>query len=301
MANPDQTKKKFRANIILDTFSDKSYITSHVAKKLGLSTLGCETVTQSTLDNQVEKTYQKTKVELLSPQKNITVNVFVTDNIISLRTDKWKNAEKLFPNLRFKGLESPGSVHVDLLVGMDFMNLIRGTEIIRVGELEARSSLLGYYLEGRFNKPHNEESNNSTILAIKNENTLPMVPLEDLNYKESPCTFADFHEDRIEARIQNFFSDGDFTEKQDHDSSKEELLKKLNDGTRQVKTETGEILYEVPMLWRDEKSKTRLRPNFPQVLAFLNSNTKRLEKDNMIQTFDNIIQEGIILCVFLSS
>ena len=293
LANPDQTKKKFRANIILDTFSDKSYITSHVAKKLGLSTLGCETVTQSTLDNQVEKTYQKTNVELLSPQKNITVNVFVTDNIISLRTDKWKNAEKLFPNLRFKGLESPGSVHVDLLVGMDFMNLIRGTEIIRVGELEARSSLLGYYLEGRFNKPHNEESNNSTILAIKNENTLPMVPLEDLNYKESPCTFADFHEDRIEARIQNFFSDGDFTEKQDHDSSKEELLKKLNDGTRQVKTETGEILYEVPMLWRDEKSKTRLRPNFPQVLAFLNSNTKRLEKDNMIQTFDNIIQEGI--------
>ena len=92
----------------------------------------------------------------------------------------------------------------------------------------------------------------------------------------------------------DIFAHGDFTEEEDKDSSKEELLSKLNNGTRKVKTETGEILYEVPMLWRNgQNSRDRLQPNFKQVLAFLNSNTKRLEKENMTKTYDLLIQEGI--------
>lgn len=260
MGNPEQTHKTFKANIILDSYSDKSYITSKVAKVLGLALSETETVTLSTLNSQSVKTYHKTNVELFSPKSNITLTVFVTDNITSLQPNKWKNAAKLFPNLSFEGLKSKGNVQVDMLVGMDFMNLIRGTEIVRVGELEARSSLLGYYLEGRFNTTHNEESN-ITTLATKIQHTNPTLYLEDFNSNEPPCTFADFHDDRLESMIQNFFSESDFTAKEDHDSSKEELLKRLNEGTRKVKTETGEVLYEVPMLWKDEKSKTRLLPN----------------------------------------
>ena len=291
LGNPDQTHKNFKANIILDSYSDKSYITSKVAKNLGLSLSETETVTLSTLNSQSVKTYHKTNVKLFSPKSNITLTVFVTDNITSLQPNKWKDAAKLFPNLSFEGLKSKGNVQVDMLVGMDFMNLIRGTEIIRVGELEARSSLLGYYIEGRFNTTHNEESN-ITTLATKIQHTNPTLFLEDFN-SNPPCTFADFHDDRLESIIQNFFSESDFTAKEDHDSSKEELLKRLNEGTRKVKTETGEVLYEVPMLWKDEKSKTRLLPNFKQVWAFLKSNTTNLEKKGLVQTYDKIIQDGI--------
>ena len=105
-----------------------------------------------------------------STQKNILIEVFITDSIISLSTTNWEKGKKFFPNITFKGLQNQGIVNVDLLIGMDFLNLIRGTEIIRVGELEARSSLLGYYLEGRYESEHNEES--SINLASKHDKVI---------------------------------------------------------------------------------------------------------------------------------
>ena len=148
LRNPNKTNKIIKATIILDTFSDKSYITTNISKQLGLEPLGSESVTLSTLEHRVEKTYDKAMVQLLA-KRNVTLTCYITDNIISLTVDKWKQATNLFPKITFKGLNSSGTVHVDMLVGMDYINLIRGTEIIRVGELEARSSILGYYLEGR--------------------------------------------------------------------------------------------------------------------------------------------------------
>ena len=287
LENPNKPNKTLTGNIILDSFSDKSYIRSGAAKTLGLKTQGAECVSLSTLDNKGDKTFEKTKVLLKSTQKNILIEVFITDSIISLSTTNWEKGKKFFPNITFKGLQNQGIVNVDLLIGMDFLNLIRGTEIIRVGELEARSSLLGYYLEGRYESEHNEES--SINLASKHDK---VIHLENLNYNEPSCIFM--NDDRMEARIQEFFTHGDFTAEEDKDSTKDELLQKLNEGTKRVKTETGEILYEVPMLWRNgQNSKNRLQPNFKQVLAFLNSNTKRLRKENMTKTYDQLIQEGI--------
>ena len=300
LRNPKKTNKIIKATIILDTYSTCSYITTNISKQLGLSSIGSESVTLSTLSGEVEKTYEKARVQLLA-KKNVTLTCYITDNIISLTVDTWKKATNLFPNLTFKGLNSKGTVHVDMLVGMDYINLIRGTEIIRVGELEARSSILGYYLEGRHttHKTHNEEyqhTNLSTRTKIKDTN--PTLYLEDFNSNSPILQFVDFHDDRLESRVQNFFSESDFTEKEDHDSSKEELLKRLNEGTRKVKTKTGEVLYEVPMLWKDEKSKTRLLPNFKQVWAFLQSNTLNLEKKNLLTTYDDLIQQGIKLGIY---
>ena len=269
-----------------------------MAEALGLKILDYKKVLESTLNSVSDKTYPKSKVVVISPHSNITMDVLVSNNIVSVnKVEGWKRAKELFPNLEFRGLESKDTIQVDLLIGMDFMNLIRGTEILRVGELEARSSLLGYYLEGRLNKKHNEEQNTTLTTKINLEEH-PIIPLDEINYNDSPCMFGDALDERIETSIRDFFAQGDFTQQEDQEATKEELLKRLNEGTRRVKTETGEVLYEVPMLWKDKNSKSRLHPNFPQVLAFLKGNTKRLEKENMIKTYDDLIQEGIKLGIY---
>ena len=177
LGNPNKQKKRIMSNIVLDTWSDTSYITSAMAEALELNIHSSKDVTLFTLDNVIEKTYPRTKVVLMSAQANITIEVSVSENIVSLNNiGEWKKAEKMFPNLKFRGLESIGKVKIDLLIGMDFMNQIRGTEIIRVGELEARSSLLGYYLEGRFDKNHNEESSTLTAIGNADNHTIMTTP-----------------------------------------------------------------------------------------------------------------------------
>merc|ERR1712117_757853 len=119
LRNPNKTNKIIKATIILDTFSDKSYITTNISKQLRLEPLGSESVTLSTLEHRVEKTYDKAMVQLLA-KRNVTLTCYITDNIISLTVDKWKQATNLFPKITFKGLNSSGTVHVDMLVGMDY-------------------------------------------------------------------------------------------------------------------------------------------------------------------------------------
>ena len=260
-----------------------------MAKALDLKINSYKLVTQSTLDNVMEKTYPTAQVLCLTPRENILLDVSVSEDIVSIsKIEEWRKATRLFPNLKFKGLQSRGNIQIDLLIGMDFINRIRGTQIIRVGDLEARSSLLGYYLEGSFT--HNEES--TTLVTKVDADIQPVTPL-DLNYKDSPLSLDDLHDERLEERIHDFFSHGDFTEKEDNEPTKEDLLKCLNEGTRKVETKQGEVLYEVPMLWRSNESKKKLKSNFAQVLAFLNSNTRRLRRENMIKTYDDLIQEGI--------
>ena len=194
------------ANIILDTWSDTSYISSSMAEALGLKILDYKKVLESTLNSVSDKTYPKSKVVVISPHSNITMDVLVSNNIVSVnKVEGWKRAKELFPNLEFRGLESKDTIQVDLLIGMDFMNLIRGTEILRVGELEARSSLLGYYLEGRLNKKHNEEQNTTLTTKINLEEH-PIIPLDEINYNDSPCMFGDALDERIETSIRDFFA-----------------------------------------------------------------------------------------------
>ena len=55
IGNPNKSKKKALGNIILDSWSDSSYISSSMAEALDLNIHGYKNVTQSTLDNVSEK------------------------------------------------------------------------------------------------------------------------------------------------------------------------------------------------------------------------------------------------------
>ena len=94
-------------------------------------------------------------------------------------------------------------------------------------------------------------------------------PTKDYHYSmvdEEHAASFDF--DYAEDLLERFFSEEDFSAAQDKDPTKHELLQKLMDGTRLVDTPDGKA-YEVPMLWKDEHSKEKLKPNFNLCLAFL--------------------------------
>ena len=275
LSNPSKKHRSLSGNIILDNFSDCSYVSLATANILGLHAYENRPIKVTSFHGTKQESYPVTNVLIESPNGPININCFITDTIPTIDITNWKKiANNSFPQLTFPQLENGNSFQPDILIGMEYINSIRKTEIIKSGQLEARNSILGYYIEGA--SKHNEESHTFTTLTT----------LKSYNYKEKT-----FFDEYVDNKVDQFFDSRDFTEQEDYDPSKEDLLSVLNKGTKKVQIETGETLYEVPMLWK--KGYKRLKPNFNLCLSFLHSMTDRLIKNNNYEKFNEIIQRDI--------
>ena len=51
---------------------------------------------------------------------------------------------------------------------------------------------------------------------------------------------------------------------------------------------------KVPMLWKYEDAKERLKPNFAMALACIHNLFDQLEKNNMVETADKVVELGLV-------
>ena len=267
--SPPYSKHGIQGNIFLDEGSDTSYITEKMVRKLNLPIIGSKTLKVNAFGGlTVNKEYPITQARLSSKKGGqALVTLLVTDTITgALNTTGYTDAVKAFPTWNFpQVMENP--FHIDILIGVDHLTDIRKGTIKLADSLEARQTILGPYIIGHIpNSKHNEEM--ITLNSAINSDPDPDEAILD------SLVFAPF------------------TEMNDNDTDKHELLEKLNRGTTLVDTPEGK-LYQVPMLWTSEKSKQSLKPNFHMALAFLNKQFERMKTNGTISTCNKIIETAI--------
>ena len=296
LSYPGKPKRVIPGNLFLDGGSDTSYITKDCARKLGLPVMSQRQVAVDIFGGgTAENLYPVTQVRISSRKGQALIDVYITDKITRpLDMTNWKeSAKKAFPNHSFPQLQSE-TFPVDILIGMDHINDVRGSEIGRADKLVAMNSILGPYLEGHYKKPHNEESSSLTSTWTLTTTSQPMpTPSEDYHYTEDDeKKVSDFDFDKAESLLERFFADEDFTASDDKDPTKDELLQKFMEATRLIDTPQGKA-YEVPFLWKNKDSKTKLKSNFNLALAFLHRLTERLKEKGMLEACNKVVEAAI--------
>ena len=289
LSYPGKPKRSAKGNVFLDNGSDTSYITRECATKLGLPVLAHKHTSVDSFGGSTENLYPVTQVRVAGRHGQALLTCLIADKILSkpFQIKEWKEAaRKAFPHWSFPQLDENDSFKVDILVGMDHINDIRGDRIEKAGKLEARNSILGHYLEGNYKDQHNEEAISATF-SLK---TTPTINYTYSKMDEGTVTGFDFEE--AESSLQKFFAEEDFSAAEDRDPTKDELLKKFMEGTRLIDTPSGRA-YEVPFLWKSEESKEKLQPNFNQSLAFMHRLRDRLKEKGTLEACNKVIESAI--------
>ena len=290
LSHPQKPKRKQSANVYLDEGSNVSYVTSNMATALGLPIKAHVPYVIKSLGVTNTRTYPVTQVRVQGKGGQCLVECVITDKIMDeLNIRGSKEATKAFPHWKFPIDNADDTFKVDILIGTNSLRYVRTDKIDYAGDdLEARMTIFGPYIIGqsgyRGGVKHNEESITMANMAkpskyhlsAEAERMVDMIDLED--------------EDKLRKLT---FSEDHFTEREDKDSTDEDLLKKLHEGTRKVKTETGEILYEVPMLWRSPEAKAKLKPNFDLSISCLHRLFDQLEKKGTVEQANKLVNEAI--------
>ena len=291
VSKPYKAKHGIQANIFLDEGSDTSYITKEMFEKLNLPITGKRSLKVNAFGGlTVNKEYSITQAKLSSRKGGQAIlNLLVTDEITKpLDTTGWKEAAEAFPSWDFPQVKD-NPFKVDLLIGVDYLNIIRKNTIKTAGALEARQTILGPYVIGHMPK-HNKPKHNEETITVNAATNRPAAK-QPLIADESAAISSD--PDPDEAILdQLVFAADNFTEIDDKDTEKHELLKRLNEGTRLVDMPEGK-LYQVPMLWTSEEAKQSLKPNFFLCLQFLNKQFEKMEAQGTISKCNKIIQTAI--------
>ena len=283
---PTKPKRTIQGNVALDEFSNISYITTKMARALGLEATGSVTMNVKHFGGETTNTYSQTKLRVSGRGGQVCLSALITDEITPPvhQPKYWEEATKAFPGWDFAKLDEDKPVEIDLLIGTDYLRFVRTTKVKQTGLLEARQTILGPYISAGTFPKHNEEYNTTLVTTGEEVRFHPakdyeMDHLDDINLETTQAT------------IDQFFATDDFSPEDDKDPTKHELLKRLNDGTKMVETPDGK-LYQVPMLWK-ESNKARLQPNFGMALAFLHRMFDDIEKKGKIKQCDKIITEAI--------
>ena len=296
LSYPGKPKRVTQGNLFLDGGSDTSYITTSCARKLGLPVMSHKQVDVDIFGGgTTNNLYPVTQVRVGSRKGQALIDVYITDKITKpLNMMNWSEvAKKAFPDSSFPQLQGE-TFPVDVLIGMDHINDIRGSEIKRADKLVVVNSILGPYLEGLHKPSHNEESStlSSTWTLTAVSGTKP-TPVEDYHYSaddEKSATEFDF--EKAEFLLERFFSDEDFTASDDKDPTQDELMQQFMEGTRLIDTPKGKA-YEVPFLWKDKDGKKKLKSNFNLALAFLHRLTERLKEKGIYEACDKVVESAI--------
>ena len=136
--------------VVLDTGSQKTFITEKFAEDLGADRIGVDKFNLLTAGNATARRFVGDVVELTLKSRfsenNIVVQATAMKTVINGKLSKVDYRGKLSPIADRNDQE--WSTEVDLLIGVDFLHHIVGPSIKRVDTLIAFETIFGYFLCG---------------------------------------------------------------------------------------------------------------------------------------------------------
>ena len=284
-SHPHKKKQALTANIFIDPGSNQSYITEACAQSLKLPILQRKTLSIDIFGGvTTTNDYPVTQLRLTGKRGQALIEVLVTKNITTpMITKDWHTAAtETFPQYAFPQLEED-TFKPNVLIGMDHLGDLQISKINEKNNLRVMKCRLldTLYIEGayRVTTPYKHNEENDVITT------------------NTAVTEADFEFDinLAQAALERYLEGEDFSVEDDKDSTKMEILKKFVKEAKLINVADGKA-YEVPFLWKNEKSKESLLKrgsNFAQAKAFLMKLVPRLEKDGRLEQANQIIQNAI--------
>ncbi|XP_051157994.1 uncharacterized protein LOC127279597 [Leptopilina boulardi] len=269
--------KGISVRVVIDTGSQKSYITKEMCKLIGYEPISEQLMIHSLFGgkNSGTVTHKKYNVRLESLNDRNSFNFVALDqNVICNHVPSVKNGiwiqelKKL--NIKISDFETNDN-SVALLIGADFAGrLLTGQRKLLDCGLVAVETVLGWTLMGEVPQNDIERENPillATTLFVKNDNISDLWSLEVLGIK-----------DPIELKTQG----------QLEEEVTQELLKtlKMNEEGR----------YEVELPWLPNHPE--LKDNKDMAMRRLQSTVKKLKSEELYEAYDAVLddwmQEGII-------
>ena len=265
--------------ILLDTGSQRTYLSEKIVKKLGLQPYNSREMTvqafgdvegKSSIFNEYRFCLKNTK-----GGENMYLSGFAVKHICSPLTEQRIDvAEELYPELR--GLElsdvTKGNGDIELLIGADFYGILVGGGVKKCSEdgLTALNTKLGWVLFG----PYEEKSNSSVIAAV--------------NYVEVTENIAIETEDKVLNEVKKLWDLETLGIKENESSWVEKCIDKFE-------FVNGRYQIDLPF----KENRRFMEDNFKLAENRLRNLKKKLEKEpEMLQKYDQIIKnqldEGIV-------
>ena len=271
------TGKCIHANVLLDNSSTANYITTEKASELSLAPQ-FENVITIKLNEEVEERVPISAFYLKIPMKTEIECTIVEKIIPALPSAAYKKAQR-FVQERMKGIHfnpiGKDQVKIHILIGLKHLPQIYTEDITILDNLALHKTKLGNYILGTKNnttRVHQDEENNVCLVTgNKNLNIESLILQEDLNLKT-------YVEDALNMR--------DFSITEDEEEKIEDILQKFYKEIIKTKDNEGNIRYQVPLLFKNEKGKNSVPVNKGQAVGILNSNIDRLIASGKLEDFE---------------
>jgi len=281
------------ARILLDSASQRTFMTESFAKKLNLPVLHRETLSISTFGSQGPQnidTYVVNLTLLTKEGSQLSLHANVLNQITApIRRGPLQEADLIFlqaitpSNLADSIPRSSELAPIDILVGSDyFWNIVGGERIVLPSGLLLLSSKLGYLLTGRFMDPNCDAHLSSQLSACfvmtqmnQSVSELNLFSSADIAVNKCPNLSDLWRLDTIgicePAHID------------DNDRALEQFNKTIKfDGER----------YQIAWPWKDCQSE--LPDNYDVALERMKSLSRRLQSNrNLLQQYNDILQSQL--------
>jgi len=283
----DQSRSE-TTRIMMDTGSQRTYVTEDIVKKLGLQPEGTDKLTVFTFGANKPKSITTKLVSIVLKSKegntfSIKASVVpqISGNIqrmpIQLNNQLALQRKYRFADTLPKTVESST---IGLLIGSDYYNEIMSSERIKIQEgLYVIQSKFGWMISGRtkFNEGNNQES---TMLILTHSSSNILQEFYQLAPIESPLQAPPNMEEFWKLETIGITPPD---EKEDNGS----VMKHFNDTVKKVNGR-----YQVTWPWRNEDAK--LPENFELSLGRLKSLYKRIgASPELLQKYNSIIQDQL--------
>ena len=270
----DQSGSKVSMRILFDKGSSKSFICKSLRQQLNLPSVGRNTLLLNTFGDvgAQEKVCDVVRLKLCKDGKSYTGNFHVVNNICSplqQLVDVSRDVN-VFNNLVLADPEyfAVGNYEIDILIGCDQYWDIVCDEIVRSGKskLVAMDSIFGYLVSGKHYVSNKEKLQQSNHVCLNN--------VRDSSLKQ------------VMANFWNVESIGICGDTQDENDDVLHFFEK------QVCRSSTESEYIVKIPWIVQALK-KLPDNFNKCRVLLSTLQKRLIRDSIIESYNDVIQSQI--------
>ena len=148
-ASNTQYQHKQKINTLLDNTSQKSFITTKLAAKLQLKSLGRITTNINGFgSNKYQQSFETAEIVLYTSQGLTKITCAITDKIVAdIDTTGWHQVQSQFPELNLPQYNTK-TFPVDLLLGSDQLHKVNLPQISTKGPLESWATTIGHVVHG---------------------------------------------------------------------------------------------------------------------------------------------------------
>ena len=280
----DSKKRRRRVNVLLDSGSQRSFMTLNLAEKLGLTPQNEEAIDLSTMASTCPKTYQTKAIMLDLELKDkltmpIAVNTLPTiTNGITRQAVPSRDLE-FFSNFSAAALAdtiptTTEKVHIDLLIGADyFWDIVSNDRLTLPSGLHLVASKLGFLLTGR-----------------PSPSAEPIQDTQAMSVVEEPAKAATTNSETTLDQLSNFWKLENIGIKDSPYLDDDETA--LTQFRKTTVRDQGR--YAIKWPWKDDLSRDKLPNNYGLALGRMKSLGKRLAAEpTLLTSYDKVIQQQI--------